>query len=53
MVVKNKSPYGQAFYPPRPTRRTLFMRKFVPWQIIRFIAINIKMVYLIFKGEHN
>jgi len=52
MAVTNKDPYEQAFYPPKPTKWTLFMRKFLPWQIIRFIIINMKMVWLIFKGEH-
>ena len=38
--------------PPMPTKSTLFMRNFVPWQIYRFIVINIKMIKLIHR-EHK
>ena len=31
-------------YVTRPTRLTLFMRTFVPWQIWRFVRINLKMI---------
>ncbi len=42
-------------YPaPRPTRRTLFMRRFLPWQLLRFAVINIRMTLMIIKshGRH-
>lgn len=52
MRSSNQNPYEQAFYPPEPTKLTLFMRQFFPWQVIRFIVINIKMIILIYKGEH-
>lgn len=35
------------FYVTRPTRATVFMRTFVPWQLWRFVAINLKMVGMI------
>ena len=31
-------------YVTRPTRRTVFLRTFLPWQLWRFLAINLKMV---------
>ena len=41
-----------AYFAPQPTRFTRFMRKFLPWQILRFIWINIKMTILILKSHH-
>jgi hypothetical protein len=32
---------------PVPTPRTQFLRRFVPWQILRFIAINLRMLRMI------
>ena len=34
-------------YITRPTRWTVFLRTFVPWQIWRFVRINLKMVGII------
>lgn len=44
-------PYGSAFYPPHPTAFTRFMRTFLPWQIWRFIWINLKMIRIIRRGH--
>ena len=30
-----------------PTRRTLFLRRFIPWQLIRFAVINLRMLRMI------
>ncbi|MBS1876225.1 MAG: hypothetical protein JSU00_23630 [Acidobacteria bacterium] len=35
------------FYATKPTGATLFLRTFLPWQLWRFIAINLKMVGMI------
>lgn len=35
----------------RPTKRTLFMRSFLPWQLWRFLVINIRMVLMIRKSH--
>ena len=43
----NKEPYQQAYYPPLPTGFTRAMRTFVPWQVVRFVVINLKMLKLI------
>ena len=42
----NKEPYLQAYYPPQPTKFTLFTRKFIPWQMVRFVIINLKILKL-------
>jgi hypothetical protein len=37
---------------PLPTEKTLRARKSLPVQMVRFIAINIKMIRIIAKGHH-
>lgn len=43
--------------PPRtpdaalPTRATVFMRTFLPWQMVRFAVINLKMLRLIRRSH--
>lgn len=39
------------FYATKPTRWTLFLRTFLPWQIWRFIRINLKMMRLIRRSH--
>lgn len=34
-------------YATQPTRLTVFMRTFLPWQIWRFLAINLRMLQVI------
>lgn len=34
-----------------PTRATVFMRTFLPWQIMRFAVINLKMLRLILRSH--
>ena len=38
-------------YVTKPTRTTLFLRTFLPWQAWRFIVINLKMVDIIRRGH--
>ena len=52
MTVTNKEPYQQAYYPPKPTSLTCFMRKFLPWQLVRFAVINLKMIKLMRNSHH-
>lgn len=42
------------FYATKPTRGTIFMRTFLPWQIWRFLRINLKMITIIRRshGSH-
>ena len=37
---------------PRPIDKTLKMRKNIPFQLWRFLSLNIRMVAMIFKGDH-
>ena len=34
-----------------PTRWTLFVRTFIPWQIIKFAYYNLKMLRVLAKGH--
>lgn len=42
-----------AFYATKPTGITLFMRTFLPWQIWRFVWINLKMMVIIWKSHRS
>ena len=42
---------GTAPYVTRPTRWTLFLRTFVPWQLWRFARINLKMMRIIRRSR--
>jgi len=52
MTAKNKEPYMQAYYPPKPTALTCFMRRCLIWQHIRFWVINFKIFKLLMKSSH-
>ena len=41
------------FLIPTPTRPTLFFRTFFPWQLLRFIWINLKMIRMVGIGHHG
>ena len=38
---------GAELVGPLPTARTRFYRTFVPWQLLRFVAINLRMLRMI------
>ena len=40
-------------YVTRPTRRTIFMRTFLPWQLWRFASINLKMIGIIRRSHRT
>jgi hypothetical protein len=40
-------------YATQPTRFTLFMRTFVPWQLWRFASINLRMMLLIGREKRK
>jgi hypothetical protein len=42
----------ESFYATTPTRFTLFLRTFLPWQLWRFARINLKMLRIIGKSHH-
>jgi hypothetical protein len=41
----------ESMYATRPTRLTVFLRTFLPWQILRFILINFRMMRMIHINE--
>jgi hypothetical protein len=40
-------------YVTKPTRFTVFLRTFLPWQAWRFAAINLKMIGIIRRSHHG
>ncbi len=46
-------PSDQTFLVPTPSRFTLFLRTFLPWQLVRFAWINLKMIRMISIGNHG
>jgi hypothetical protein len=38
-------------YVTNPTRATLFLRTFVPYQLCRFASINLKMIEIIHRSH--
>ena len=44
-------PYTREFFAPRPSAATLFFRTFLPWQLVRFAWINVKMIRMIKKAH--
>ncbi|WP_201210821.1 hypothetical protein [Rhodocyclus purpureus] len=49
--ITNREPYQQAYYPPAPTPFTRYMRKSLPWQFVRFLVINLKILRLMTKSH--
>jgi hypothetical protein len=49
--VPLKAQMKPAFYATKPTGATLFMRTFLPWQIWRFVWINLKMLIIIRRSH--
>lgn len=45
MEIKEKKYYL------RPNKGTIFLRSFIPWQIYRFLVINIKMLKMMLKSH--
>ncbi len=43
--------YKDEDYPPLPTAYKRFMRKFWPWQIIRFFVLNLKIMRIVVGGH--
>jgi len=40
-------------YVTSPTRFTLFLRTFLPWQMWRFAVINLKMIEIIRRSHRS
>lgn len=43
--------YKDESYPPVPTKNTLFWRRFIPYQIIRFFVLNLKIMRIVIGGH--
>lgn len=48
---KRLTPYSEISFVTVPGKSTRFFRKFIPWQIIRFIVLNIKMIKIVAGGH--
>ena len=46
-------PGEQSYFVPTPSRITVFLRTFLPWQLVRFVWLNLKMVRMISIGNHG
>lgn len=47
----NRKGYTPESYAPMPTKSTIFWRKFIPWQVWRFIVLNIKILKIVVGGH--
>jgi hypothetical protein len=43
----------ESFFATRPTAFTRFMRTFIPWQMVRFAVLNLKMLRIIARSHHG
>jgi len=43
--------YSDQYYPPTPTNTTLFWRRFMPFQFIRFLILNYKIMKIVVRGH--
>ena len=52
-VPPKQARMADAFYATKPTRATIFWRTFLPWQLVRFAWINLKMLVIIFRSHRS
>ncbi|MBK6485952.1 MAG: hypothetical protein IPF98_03580 [Gemmatimonadetes bacterium] len=45
------APYSEASFIPVATPRTRALRSFLPWQLWRFVVINLRMLRMIAKSH--
>lgn len=50
-AVSQKAHMKSAFFATKPTAGTLFLRTFLPWQMVRFVWINLKMIVIIRRSH--
>lgn len=43
----------ESFFATKPTAFTRFMRTFIPWQIVRFAVLNLKMLRIIARSHQG
>ena len=51
LTAVEKAQLGLWFYATKPTRTTVFFRTFLPWQMWRFLRINLKMITIIGRSH--
>ncbi|MEQ6121208.1 hypothetical protein [Reichenbachiella sp. MALMAid0571] len=51
MNAKKFIPYSEVSFATVPGKSTRFWRNFWPWQIIRFIVLNLKMMRIVVGGH--
>ena len=44
---------AKTVYVTKPTRKTVFLRTFLPWQLWRFAVINLKMIGIIRRSHRT
>ena len=49
--TKKRYRYSNKYYAAFPTSNTLFWRKFWPWQAIRFMVLNLKILKIVVQGH--
>lgn len=47
-----RRPYEEGYFASTPTRGRRFLRTFLPWQLWRFAAINLRMLRMMAKSKH-
>ncbi len=46
-----QTPIQTGAYASRPTPWTAFLRTFLPWQLVRFAVINLRMLRMLSKSR--
>jgi hypothetical protein len=49
--MRNVQKYSEEYYPPMPTSKTLFWRKFLPYQAWRFLVLNWRIINIVVRGH--
>jgi hypothetical protein len=44
-------PYSEPSFTTVPTGGTTFWRKFIPWQLFRFMVLNLKIMKIVVGGH--
>lgn len=52
VLPAEKQHLRESFYATKPTKATVFLRTFLPWQLWRFARINLRMLRIISKSHH-
>ena len=50
---RRRTDHEKLAYVTTPTRLTVFMRTFLPWQLWRFAVINLKMIEIIARSHRS